>query len=224
MSENESNSISHARRELEILEAQAATDVEDPAGSLRMQKQMTADVLHVLKAIGDTGQSGGSIGYFLNLVRRLALQQNVAPLIGDDSEWFYHGPEMGDMYQNLRNGAVFKNSAEGRAYYLDGYVTVEPNGSTYTGGTGGRCFIEFPYMPETHYIPCMELLKNDPDFPHWSRPALDTANYLFATKQAVLDFYAAHGITQPEDADEDRAEPLARAIANPDDAPVREAE
>lgn len=225
MSESkESNLISHARRELAILEAQAAADTEDPAGCLEMQQHMTADVLKVLEAINTTGQSGGSIGYFLNLVRRLALQQNVAPLIGDDAEWFYHGKEMGDMYQNKRNGAVFKDAADGRAYYLDGYVTVDPNGCSYTGGNGGRCYIEFPYTPETHYIPRMELLENDPDFPHWSRPTLVTENYLFDTKQAVLDFYATHGITQPEDADEDRAEPLARAIANPDDAPVREAE
>lgn len=217
----ESNLISHARRELNILEAQAAKDSEDPEGSLKMQQQMSADVLDVLAVIDRTGQSGGSIGYFLSLVKRLALQQNLAPLLGDDSEWFYHGKEMGDMYQNIRNGAVFKSADDGRAYYLDGYVTVEPNGSTYTGG-GNRCYIEFPYQPITKYLPRFELMANDPDFPKWNRAPLIAENYLFDTAQQVLEFYAVHGITQPEDAEEVRAEPL--ASANPDDAPVREAE
>jgi hypothetical protein len=221
MSERESNLISHARRELAILEAQAAADTEDPAGCLEMQQHMTADVLAVLEVINRTGQSGGSIGYFLNLVRRLALQQNVAPLIGDDAEWFFHGEEMGNVYQNIRNGAVFKNADDGRAYYLDGYVTVDPNGSTYTGG-GNRCYIEFPYSPVSKYLPRFELVANDPDFPKWNRAPLIAENYLFDTAQQVLEFYAVHGITQPEDIAEERPEPL--ASANPDDAPVREAE
>lgn len=197
MSEAESNLVSHARRELEILEAQAAKDVEDPVGSLKMQKQMTCDVLRVLEVIGDTGQSGGSIGYFLNLVHRLAMQQNVAPLIGDESEWFYHGVEMGDMIQNIRNGAVFKD-ADGRAYYLDGYVTVAPDGFTSTGGRE-KCYIEFPYHPKTNYVPDFDVLRADPDFPNWTRPPLVPENYLFDSAKQVMDFYITHGIISEDD-------------------------
>jgi len=195
MSEQESNLVSHARRELAILEAQAAKDEEDPQGSLEMQQQMTADVLAVMEVIASTGQSGGSIGYFLNLVRRCALMQNVTPLQGDDAEWFYHGPEMGDMFQNIRNSAVFKNSVDGRAYYLNGYVTVDPDGCTSTGGDSGKCYIDFPYEPSTKYVPRFELLTNVVLSP----VALVAENFLFSTAQEVLDFYVTHGIISEDD-------------------------
>lgn len=195
----ESNGVSHARRELEILENIAANDPEDPVGCLEMQKQVTEDVLSVVRAIAETGQSGGSIGYFLHLVKCCALQQNISPLQGDWSEWFYHGIEMGDMYQNIRNSAVFKDSDSGRAYYLDGYVTVDPDGVTSTGGDSGKCYIEFPYTPVTKYVPRFEILAKDPDFPKWTHGPLVPENYLFDSAQAVLDFYILHGIISEDD-------------------------
>lgn len=184
----ESNSVSHARYELELIEAGAAKD-EDPS-ALKMQKQITADVLAVVDLISTQGHSGGSIGYFLNLVKKCVLQQNLTPLTGEDHEWFYHGPDMGDVFQNKRYGAVFKNS-KGRAYYLDGIVGVDPNGSTYTGGSTPICYIEFPYTPSTKYLPRMSLI------PRVDGDVLDYTNFLFDTVQEVLDYYESMGITQP---------------------------
>lgn len=184
----ESSLVSHARYELELLEAAAAKD-EDPS-ALKMQKEMTADVLAVVDLISTQGHSGGSVGYMLNLVKKCVLQKNLTPLTGEDHEWFYHGPEMGDVYQNKRYGAVFKNS-KGRAYYLDGIVGVDPNGSTYTGGSTPICYIEFPYTPSTKYLPRMSLIPRAED------EELDYTNFLFGTVQEVLDYYESMGIIQP---------------------------
>ena len=103
----ESYCITHARQELEVLERLAAED-NDPS-AVEMQKHVTRDVLKVLKAISETGQSGGSIGYFLNLVKKCALQEPLTPIYGDDSEW---SEVSTGMWQNKRNSSVFKDKED----------------------------------------------------------------------------------------------------------------
>lgn len=184
----ECNLVLHAISELRLLEEQAATD-EDPS-ALKMQKHVTEDVLNVLRVISAQGHSGGSIGYVMGLVKRLAFFGNLTPLKGTDEEWM----EVGDgMFQSVRCPHVFKN-ADGRAYDLDGYIGVDPNGSCWTGGGTPTCYIEFPYTPKSRYMPRLSLIPEvallKPEFQNFEA-------YLMDTKEAVLDFYKRNGIEQP---------------------------
>ena len=190
---SECSMVSHARYELELLESAAAKDSDDPEGSLKMQKQVTADVMEIVETLSKQGHSGGSIGYILSLARTCVLQQNISPLQGDWTEWFYHGLDMGDMYQNVRNGAVFKEGETGRAYYLDGYVCVDPNGGKSTGGCTPKCYIEFPYTPSTKYMPRLNLIPRA----EGDDTELNFEEYLFDTAQEVLAYYNMMGIEQP---------------------------
>lgn len=176
--------LRHARYELSLLEAQAEKD-EDPS-ALQMQQDVTHDVLEILEVLSKQEHSGGSIGYLLNLVRKCALQQNLSPLTGAEHEWVDHGY----CKQNKRYGAVFMKEGENRAYYLDGYVEVLPDGSGSVGGGIPLCYIDFPYTPSTRYMPNMGLI---PRAEGEAAPSFE--NFLFNTKQEVLDFYAQHGVT-----------------------------
>lgn len=185
MSTTESNSVRHARIELELLEKQA----EDPS-DLKWQKMMTRDVLKVIELISEQGHSGGSIGPFLNLVRKCALQENLTPLTGEDSEWTEVGPAM---WQNKRYSAVFKD-VEGRAYDIEGHVGVDPNGSMYTGGGKATlCYITFPYTKTRKYYPRPELLAKAPSF------TMTFEESLCDTKEEVRELYINAGIPTWED-------------------------
>ena len=183
----ESNLLFHTRRELALLEAASEKD-EDPS-ALEMQKQITEDVLAVVKLVDGMGHSGGSVGYFLNLVRKCVLQQNLTPLTGEPHEWFEHDE---NTFQNKRFGAVFKNGVDAPAYYLDGYVTIDPNGSGTTPAEGADlCYIEFPYTPETKYLPRLSLI------PREEGEELSFKDFLFDSAQEVLDYYESMDIKQP---------------------------
>lgn len=183
------NLVRHAIDELRLLEEQAATDADPSA--LEMQKHVTEDVLNVLRVISSQDHSGGSIGYVMGLVQRLARFGNLTPLKGTDEEWM----EVGDgMFQNVRCGHVFKN-ADNRAYDLDGYISVDPNGSCWTGGGNPICYIEFPYLPKSRYLPRFSLLPpiEDDESPREER----LSEFLHSTRESVLEFYERNGIEQP---------------------------
>jgi hypothetical protein len=176
----ESNSVRLARIELELLEKQA----EDPS-DLEWQKMMTRDVLQVVQVISEQGHSGGSIGPFLNLVRKCALQENLTPLTGEDSEWSEVGPAM---WQNKRYSAVFKDD-EGKAYDIEGYIGVDPDGWTYTGGgKQTTCYIEFPYTKSRKYYPRPELIAKAPSF------TMTFEESLCDTVEEVMEIYVNAGI------------------------------
>lgn len=181
MSTSESYTVTHARKELELLEKQA----EDPS-DLRWQKMMTRDVLKVIELISEQGHSGGSIGPFLNLVRKCALQENLTPLTGEDSEWSEVSP---GMWQNKRYSAVFKDE-DGRAYDIEGHIGVDPNGSMYTGGGKETlCYIEFPYTKSRKYYPRLELLEKSP-----YGCSLTFKEVLKDTAEEVLEMYKQWGV------------------------------
>lgn len=183
---SECNSVRHARIELQLLEDEAAKDSD--ASALEMQKLVTADVLKIVQAISETNQSGGSIGYILNLVRKCALQQNLSALTGEESEWYEHDP---DTIQNKRMGSVFKRK-DGTAYDLDGYVGVDPDGFTYTGGSLPLCPVVFPYMQGPRkFLPRFSLLTQEDGEP---APEKHVEDFLFNSVKEVLEFYERNGI------------------------------
>lgn len=126
------------------------------------------EILALCEKFGLSGQSGGSAPYTAaavsQAVKKLCLQETIAPLTGEDDEWaFGHMNET--YYQNIREGAVFKDGKDGRAYYLDAIIwkgdTVGESGNdwdTFTGSVEGvrsRQYIKsFPFTPKRFYIDC----------------------------------------------------------------------
>ena len=83
---------------------------------------MAESVLELLGVFSKQGHSGMSASYCLGLFNKLANQEPLTPLTGEDSEWndvTQHGTE--PSYQNNRCSHVFKDS-DGRAYDIDGIL------------------------------------------------------------------------------------------------------
>jgi len=150
------NTQSHAKRELEILFKTT------PDAIIR---EFETEILALCEKFGQSGQSGGSApftaGALSHAIKKLCLQQTIAPLTGEESEW---GTVADGFNQNNREGAVFKNG-DGRAYYLDAIVwkgdtwnsdKTSNDWDTFTGtiqGISSRQFIKsFPFKPKTFYI------------------------------------------------------------------------
>ncbi len=132
----DSKTVSHARREFDILGWPA--DCE-------MQTIACKNVEDLLYVFASQGHSGMSAGYVLGLFNKLAQFKPISPLTGADSEWH----EIGDNeYQNIRCSRVFKKNDQ--AYDIEGKV--------FNDGTGGytshdsHVNVEFPYIPHTEYI------------------------------------------------------------------------
>lgn len=123
-----------------------------------MQGAICHHVLELLSVFGAEGHSGSSAPYTIDLFKRLAMFKPITPLTGEDSEWVDvsgHGSDV--MYQNKRNGAVFKNSKDGQAYWIDGVVwytnEIDEDGNSYKlyfTNKESRVNIEFPWLqPES---------------------------------------------------------------------------
>jgi hypothetical protein len=151
MGETMSNYKSHAE-----LEFKAAGWV-DENGKFKdeMQEAICKNVLAMLDIFADEGHSGSSAPYAINLFKKLASFKPIAPLTGEDWEWYDHG----HCLQNKRCGAVFKQSDrfDGKPYYLDGKVFWEwatnpeiddgkPFKSYFTSADSS-VIIEFPWIP-----------------------------------------------------------------------------
>jgi hypothetical protein len=105
--------------------------------------------------------TAGAIG---DAVRKLLMQETLAPLTGEDSEWNRLSDDElpGEMlYQNNRYSSVFKGK-DNRAYFIDAIVFDGDIGGTFTGNSielsngdkiGSHQYIkEFPFTPKTFYI------------------------------------------------------------------------
>ncbi len=123
-----------------------------------MQEAICTHVLKLLDVFEGEGHSGSSAPYAIDLFKKLASFEPVAPLTGEDWEWteLDYGPEM--KYQNKRCSHVFKG-ADGKAYDIDGKVFwdwhQDENGEMYKShftGRESRVYIEFPYVPKREYV------------------------------------------------------------------------
>ena len=99
-----------------------------------MQKQICNDLLELLETFSKQGHSGMSANYLLSYFDRLARFHTITPLTGSDDEWdeVDNGND-GIMYQNKRDPSVFKEE-NGKAFWVEGKIFREPDGSTYTSG------------------------------------------------------------------------------------------
>lgn len=105
MTDNESNLIKHARRELEIIGEELA---------------VVEAYLKIVQIFSDMGHSGGSASIAIPTITKLLSFENLAPLTDNEDEWMFINEYVwgapGGIYQNRRNGACFSND-EGKTYY-----------------------------------------------------------------------------------------------------------
>ena len=157
------NTYNHAKVELDIL-SKSATDPENRP----IIEPFTDEILALCEKFGNSGQSGGSAPYtataLANAIKTLCLFEPLTPITGIDDEWVdvtHLGDKDKILFQNKREGAIFKEGIDGKAYYLDAIVWKDKQGHTWSGsatmpdGTQilGRAEIkEFPFTPKTFYI------------------------------------------------------------------------
>ncbi len=126
--------VTHAKKEFEVL---------GWPGDCEMQEMACENILELLEVFSKQGHSGMSAMYVLNLFNDLARFNPIAPLTGEDNEWM-EVSENG-VYQNVRDGTVFKQGKDGKAYWIDGIIFKDRNGSTYTSYKS-RVRVEFPWV------------------------------------------------------------------------------
>lgn len=169
-----SHTGSHAKRELEILVANATDPNNRP-----IIEEFIPEILALCEKFGNSGQSGGSALFVASAlsqaIKKLCLYETIAPLTGEDTEWndITTNNNGEPMFQNNRNSAVFKDGKNGKAYYIDAVVKRTESGSCWSGPfwmsredylTGNRdlmvksrFFIKsFPFTPKTFYIDVIE--------------------------------------------------------------------
>ncbi len=146
-----SNYKKHFHRELEILKR----DLKEE------DSLMIEDYIEVIDNICDIassqGHSGGSAPYNANIlantIKSVLLFKPLSPITGDISEWNHTGD---GSFQNNRLSSVFKESADGKPYYLDAITWQgEDDFDTFGGTIGGitsRQYIKLPFTPKTFYI------------------------------------------------------------------------
>jgi hypothetical protein len=142
-----------------LLEFQAAgwTD-ENGKFNDEMQEMICKHVLKLLKVFDGEGHSGSSAPYAIDLFKKLAMFEPVAPLTGEDWEW---NEVSSGVFQNKRCGHVFKQADRfnGQAYDIDGIIFYEWYTDKETGEkyksyfTSSDSFvpITFPYTPTKEY-------------------------------------------------------------------------
>lgn len=118
-----------------------------------MQEEICKNALQILNILAEQGHSGFSIGYLMNMLKKLVRFEPLTPLKGTDNEWFKlsgEGPnDEQNCWQNKRCSRVFKDNTH--AWDIDGKVFRYPNGTCYTSGES-KVEITFPYTPKTEYI------------------------------------------------------------------------
>ena len=148
-----SNMTEFAKKEMDII---GLTDEDEMNGAMRKH------ILHMVEEFADEGHSGFSASYALSILQKVLAYKPLSPLTGEDSEWNDVGSQgrdyRGNLYQNNRYSAVFKEGKDGEAYDIDGKVfwdwytdpkTGERTKSYYSCGES-RTPVIFPYdVPET---------------------------------------------------------------------------
>ena len=161
----ESGYENHAMKEFQILGWVDKNDqwMQDQDGD-SSQEMICKNILEVLKTIASQGHTGFTIGYLMQKVQRLVDFKPIAPLTGEDDEWRKCPELKGEMYQNKRFSAVFKDGKDGAAYWQSGKVFVDNTGS-YTKGRESHVPVTFPfYVPDKpEFVDLRENGHPDPD-------------------------------------------------------------
>lgn len=146
--------IQHALRELKAVGYDVDSmnlDLDVESTSNDMNEWIVRDLLSLLWTFAKQGHSGMSAGYAISVFTKLARQEPLGPLTGEDHEWNHitDDDDGSNLWQNNRCSHVFKND-EG-AYDIDGKIFVEPNGYAFTN-FDSRVPVTFPYTPKREYV------------------------------------------------------------------------
>ncbi len=164
----------HAKKELEILLNNKDSVLEE----------FKDEIISLCDRFGKSGQSGGSAPYVAKIIsnslEKLLLQETISPITGDESEWIdvakLDGPYKGSpskLYQNNRDGSIFKDGKDGKPYYIDAIVKKTAKGTCWSGSfwmsredylkgnkelmIKSKAYIKsFPFTPKTFYIDVIE--------------------------------------------------------------------
>jgi hypothetical protein len=135
--------IEHAKRELATLRRP-----DEDADTAEMQGWVEECVLNCVQAFADAGHSGSSAAYTASILGNLLRFEPLAPLTGEDDEWFHpycgDSPTEPDLEQNKRCSHVFREN--GQAYDINSIVWRDPDGTLVTNFDSRRN-VEFPYTP-----------------------------------------------------------------------------
>jgi hypothetical protein len=151
----------HAERELEILEKSTPDAI-----IVEFKKEIIA----LCEAFGNSGQSGGSAPYTARAismaVEKLMMQQTVAPLTGEESEWNdVSNMNQSPMFQNNRDSRVFKDGVNGNPYFIEAIVFDGDIGGRFTGCVESiscsQYIKSFPFYPKTFYVDVFDFRWKD---------------------------------------------------------------
>lgn len=148
----------HIDSELKILRKESPDAV-----ILEFEKEIKA----LCNAFANSGQSGGSAPFVAaaisKVVHKLMLFEPIGAITGEDGEWMDVGnaeAHGGVVYQNKRDGRVFKDGEDGRPYFIDAIIFDGDKGGRFHGSVehngkkiGSAQYIkEFPFRPKTFYV------------------------------------------------------------------------
>lgn len=138
-----SDLINHAKNEMDIAWPEEC----------EMQALVRENILELVEVFSKQGHTGMSAPYVLAHFQKLANFETITPLTGEESEWVEVGE---NLFQNKRDGEVFKKGYNGQAYWISGNVFRDQNGSTFTCSKS-RVAISFPWTkPQSNIVDVFE--------------------------------------------------------------------
>jgi hypothetical protein len=161
-----SNLIEYAKREFLKLGYKPIAECDDDP-----DKWIQENVLELLEVFSKQGHSGSSAPYAINMFKKLANFEPLAPIMCSDDEWntddlsITMPPPSNESYQNNRCYSIFKNGKDGKPYYGDAIVWKNQNGNTFTGSAfnskrerikSSQIIKKIPFYPKTFYIDVIE--------------------------------------------------------------------
>jgi hypothetical protein len=166
------NTKKFAQQELDILAATNKESIIIP---------FTKEILALCDAFEKRGISRKTTPHTVSVIsqafKSLMMMMPISPVTGEDSEW----EELSQMdddknlyYQNKRCSALFKNTKEKKATYLDAIIWNGKEGLySFTGVVyidetlkevvGSRHFVKFPFTPKSFYIDVERVLISKED-------------------------------------------------------------
>ena len=149
--------IRHAKIEFLKLGYKPIEECEDDP-----DKWIQKNVLELLEVFSNQGHSGFSAPYAIDYFQKLASFKPLTPIMCTDDEWSNTSllDPLDNLYQNKREGSIFKEGINGKPYYIDAIVWRNQNGNCYTGSAfnskkesiKSRQYIKIPFTPKTFYI------------------------------------------------------------------------
>ncbi len=158
-----SSTYEHADRELAVL-VKTSTDTNNRP----IIEPFIEEILELCDKFGKSGQSGGSAPYtaraLSQVVEKLCLHEPLCPISGGKDEWNDVSEMNGGstLFQNSRDGRIFRTDHNSRSYFIDAIVFDGDVGGSFTSQgsvkldgeiiTSKQYIKSFPFTPKTFRI------------------------------------------------------------------------